>query len=122
MSVAPLRSLTAAPKSSHPLPKMSSERIPAELPAVGDAAAELGLEGGLLPDEVEAALLLAGHGRPGVGLGLGARLRAEPLLGLGLGRKRVRHFHLCQARISIGFHSIWLIFGRAIISRDELKA
>ena len=34
-----------------------------------------------------------------------------------LGRKRVRSFQLCQAPISIGFHSIWLILGRAIISR-----
>ena len=40
----------------------------------------------------------------------------------GLGRKRVRRFQLFKARISVVFHSIWLIFGRAIIHRGELKA
>ena len=39
-----------------------------------------------------------------------------------LGRNSMRHSQLCQAPISIAFHSIWLIVGRAIISRDERKA
>ena len=38
------------------------------------------------------------------------------------GRKRVRNSQLCQAPISVGFHSFRLIFGRAIISRNGLEA
>merc|ERR1711938_353135 len=39
-----------------------------------------------------------------------------------LGRKRVGSWPTLEARISVDFHSFWLIFGRAIISRGELKA
>ena len=39
-----------------------------------------------------------------------------------LGRKRVRRWPTLEAHISIVFHSIWLICGRAIISRDKITA
>ena len=38
------------------------------------------------------------------------------------GQEKGERFPTSEAHISIVFHSIWLIFRRAIISRDELKA
>ena len=38
------------------------------------------------------------------------------------GQEKGEKFPTLEARISIVFHSFWLIFGRAIISRGELKA
>ena len=38
------------------------------------------------------------------------------------GQEKGETFPTLEARISVVFHSFWLIFGRAIISRGELKA
>ena len=51
-----------------------------------------------------------------VGVGLVVMREVRP------GQEKGVKFPTLEARISIGFDSIWLIFGRAIISRGELKA
>ena len=74
---------------------------------VGDLLDAGGVEGGALEEEEARLVALEGAA---------ARGREEEVPG---GK---REFPTLEAHISIVFHSIWLTFGRAIISRGELKA
>ena len=97
----------------------------------GHAVVREELDGEGPRDVLEPRAVLEAEGRLGVGeVGRAAVAEVGDLVlerrdaadGRVPGQEKGETFPTLEARISIVFHSIWLIFGRAIVSRDELKA